>query len=153
MKTDEIKLEIVNRVFAHLKKQGEPAFLSGPDGKPECAYRYMGKACFAGALVSDECYEIDLENRTVVDEKVLLALLGSNPQWGLTLQTISEDFRNFLRLVQQAHDGPLHSHKVAFNAGTYTNEHWKADAAGRLVKLAEEHGLPFHLPRLEVNNE
>ncbi len=63
-------LEVHNKIYQHLLKQGEPAVEEG-----RCKYRTStGLMCAAGCLIDDRYYNQFLENQTIVNAEVQFVL-------------------------------------------------------------------------------
>lgn len=116
--------EIFDRVIAHLRKQGEPAF----DDEGDCLYRteINGRVlmCAVGCLIADEHYSENLEGKTIHDDvevsEAVEASIGKVGSWRL------------LGALQFAHDfqwlnrGPSCFREVAkkYNLDTSALEGW-----------------------------
>lgn len=86
--------ELFNRVAIHLIKQGRRSICTKDENI--CAYRGAnGLKCAGGALIHDEHYHYDLENKVVNQPSVRAALFKSG---------ISEDQLNLVIRLQSIHD-------------------------------------------------
>ncbi|NQY57090.1 MAG: hypothetical protein HRT86_11520 [Ilumatobacteraceae bacterium] len=93
---------VFTKVVQFLRLQGKPAMMHSPELGVGCAYRGEGNTCCAvGCLIKDEFYTSDMENTSLVDPKVRLALIES----GYEVDT-DKELCKLLRALQRSHDAP-----------------------------------------------
>lgn len=85
---------IFDEVVVALVAQGRPSM-----GNDSCMYRGPnGTRCAIGALIPEELYSIDMENRGVA------SLLTGFPEVGRLLSVNNDDDEEFLQDLQNVHD-------------------------------------------------
>ena len=87
---------LLNRLVPRLREQGVKS--SDPQ-TGLCVYRRDDRCCLIGHGIDDNHYNLDLEDESL--ERVFPAVLASNPDIGLTTETVDIDF---WMAAQSAHD-------------------------------------------------
>lgn len=128
--------EIYDKIVEHFAAQREPAVES--DTEVLCRYRTSnGLKCAIGALIPDEVYTADMEERGV--QGLFNEFKGS-----MRLAGLHPDNTTLLRLLQMAHDRTVN----ALRDREYAN--FLPELAEQLRDVAAEFGLdPASLERLK----
>lgn len=113
---DDKFIQLMEDTVAKVLKQGVKSqtdyTYKGGTVELVCSYRgYNGNKCFVGHMISDDKYDVEIEGKTVYDDRVKKAIIRSHPDI-----TFNTEMFGWIALMQGVHDSePVEEWEQHFN--------------------------------------